>query len=891
MPDEGLISWANRQPDWARDSLRRIVSSPAFSLSDEDRQAILDRVRHAAGASEGPAPDCEPICAEHVASAEATGPRTVLLSIGPVHNVDKLAADQRLRFAPNGITLIFGENGSGKSGYARIAKRLCRSLSSDELKSDVFRPTPTDTLMVQVRWQTGSNEIEELAWTPSAKPPSCLKQLSVFDSQNARLYVDQQNRIAYLPTQLAILEHHGELCASLGTRFAEEEKVIEKRVRAALPTGYTPNSKVSILLGWLDPKSARLPNAQDIKTLAGLSNDEREKLASLEKRLASDPGIQAAARRRAAPGLERLKQVLTSAEAALGAAAQAELARLFEAARVATEAAKASAAAQFVDLPLKGVGEGVWRLMYEAARRFAVENDAEVDRLPEQPSDLCVLCHQPLGDVGGARLSRFNSFVASETAKEADAARAALSAKTAALVDLAIPAPEVVAGPLAAYAEMSPARAALLNRVELALASLATRKAALLALEENDTAPIPPMPHPMIEELAAECSALLTEAEELEAEAQHGGTLDEDRARIAEFKDREKLGQDIGVILQRLEDLEDLAALRACQAQVQTRAISTQISSMRRKLVTDGLQARIQAEITRLDLSHIPFVVKDSSGAGQSLFSVGLQGVAKVANREVLSEGEQRALALACFLAEISDDSANYGVIVDDPVSSLDHVRLRRVAERLVEEASKGRQVVIFTHNLVFFNEMVSESARRGDKAPLMKVVIRKTETEGFGLVTEDTEPWLARSVTDRINDLRERAKAAKGHTDQQSDPYRRLAKDFYSDLRETWERAVEEVVIAKTVERLVPDVMTMRLKRVVLSDADYKTIFFAMKRASERSGHDMPAGRPISIPTPEDMSVDVQALDAFRIDYVRRAKEAEKRREALEAPPKAELL
>lgn len=864
------------------------MSSRGLYLSEEDRQAIRDRVRHAAGALEGQAPHCEPICAEHVAPAETAGPRTVLLSLGPVQNVDRLAADQRLRFAPNGITLIFGENGSGKSGYARIAKRLCRSLSSSELKSNVFQPVPADQLKVQVRWRTENCEVEELAWTPGVKPPSCLQQLSVFDSQNARLYVDQQNRIAYLPTQLAILEHHGELCTTLGNGFAQEEKAVEKRVKAELPTGYTPNGKVANLLGRLNPKSANLPKAQDISSLAGLSDAERGELATLEKKLASDPGLQAAARRRAAPAIERLTQVLTNAETQLGEAAEAELARLFEAARAATEAASASASAQFADLALKGVGEGAWRLMYDAARKFALENDAVADRLPDQTGEPCVLCHQPLSDVAAARLKRFNAFVASETAQQADTARAALSAHIALVVELAIPAPDVVAGHLAAYAEMSPARAALMARVESTLADLASRKAALIARAQDGTRTVPKMPPSLVEELAAEGSALLTEAEQLEAAAQHSGTLDADRARVAEFKDRQKLELDSGVILQRLEDLEALAVLKACQAQVQTRGISTQISSMRRKLVTDSLQARIQAEITRLDLGHIPFVVKDSSGSGQSLFSVGLQGVGKVVNREVLSEGEQRALALACFLAEIADESPNYGLIVDDPASSLDHVRLRRVAERLVEEAAKGRQVVIFTHNLVFFNEMISEAARRGQETPLVKVVVRMTESEGFGLVTEDTEPWLARPIAGRISELRERAKSARGHTDLQSDAYRRLVKDFYSDLRETWERAVEEVVLYKTVERLVPDVMTMRLKRVVVSDADYQTIFFAMKRASERSGHDMATGRPISLPTPDDMSADIEILDAFRLEYSKRGKEAETRRTALEQPPKA---
>lgn len=55
--------------------------------------------------------------------------------------------------------------------------------------------------------------------------------------------------------------------------------------------------------------------------------------------------------------------------------------------------------------------------------------------------------------------------------------------------------------------------------------------------------------------------------------------------------------------------------------------------------------------------------------------------------------------------------------------------------------------------------------------------------------------------------------------------------------------------MLAKTVVRFVPDVMTGRLKEVSVTDEDYRTIYFAMKRASERSGHDMSVGRDLLSP------------------------------------------
>ncbi|MEX6505891.1 DUF6538 domain-containing protein [Jiella sp. M17.18] len=145
-----------------------------------------------------------------------------------------------------------------------------------------------------------------------------------------------------------------------------------------------------------------------------------------------------------------------------------------------------------------------------------------------------------------------------------------------------------------------------------------------------------------------------------------GASFSTDRQRkplwLAELKDRAKLGKDLETVLQRLRDVSEQKSLTVCQTQVATRSISTQITALRRQLVTEELERRIAGEIAALDLTHLPFKFSDSSSGGKSLFSVGLHGAGTVKNNQVLSEGEQRALALACFLAEIGGDDSRYGI-------------------------------------------------------------------------------------------------------------------------------------------------------------------------------------------------------------------------------------
>ena len=81
--------------------------------------------------------------------------------------------------------------------------------------------------------------------------------------------------------------------------------------------------------------------------------------------------------------------------------------------------------------------------------------------------------------------------------------------------------------------------------------------------------------------------------------------------------------------------------------------------------------------------------------------------VPKHALSEILSEGEQKVIALADFLAEAAMPQTNAPVILDDPVNSLDYKRLQYVVDRIVQ-LSAERQVVVFTHNIWFTAELLN---------------------------------------------------------------------------------------------------------------------------------------------------------------------------------------
>ena len=63
-----------------------------------------------------------------------------LLSIDSIENIEQLSPRNPLKFAENGITVIYGNNGTGKSGYTRILKKLCGKPHGRDLIGNIYNP-------------------------------------------------------------------------------------------------------------------------------------------------------------------------------------------------------------------------------------------------------------------------------------------------------------------------------------------------------------------------------------------------------------------------------------------------------------------------------------------------------------------------------------------------------------------------------------------------------------------------------------------------------------------------------------------------------------------------------------------------------------------------------
>lgn len=370
--DDNLIAWAAKRADWSRDALRRHAMSAAFALSAADKAEVIKRVRYAAELDTEEVPVYEPLTTDHVKDTGQLEPRTLLCSLGPVRHLNRLAPDQQMHFATNGLTLVLGDNGTGKSGYARVAKKMCRSLSKDDLLGNVFEPGAQVPAEILVRYQVDGAPVTDVTWIDDTPTPSPLASMSFFDSQNARLYVDRENRINYLPPDISLLERHGVHCAEMDATFRAELGEVQKRVKIPLPSGYSAGGAVALLLARLDPNKKDLPTTEEIKALAKANDNDATELQRLELLLAHDPAELAARCRRAKAALERSAAQISAAATALSSAQATALETLQDEAHATAQASALAASARFASEPLKDVGSEPWRLMYDYAKAFFV---------------------------------------------------------------------------------------------------------------------------------------------------------------------------------------------------------------------------------------------------------------------------------------------------------------------------------------------------------------------------------------------------------------------------------------------------------------------------------------------------------------------------------------
>ncbi len=272
---------------WQRDALRRLFQCQECQSQDfDDLYAMLKSAR---GLSDPQHRQPIPLAAEHLPVQSAGSDVVVLNGIRELKNVNRIADGEKLTFGPKGITIIYGGNGSGKSGYSRVLKRACRARDVLETVHADANDPQSSGKVPEARFDVTVGTVQKsLSWKRDSPAPEELSTIAVFDGRCAREYLDEQD-VAYVPYGLDIVEN-------LGQKVLPE---LLRRLNSEIESTNTDVTPFADLIG--DTSVGKViaslsatTNSELVKKLATLTKSETDRLDELEKTLTeNDPKTKA----------------------------------------------------------------------------------------------------------------------------------------------------------------------------------------------------------------------------------------------------------------------------------------------------------------------------------------------------------------------------------------------------------------------------------------------------------------------------------------------------------------------------------------------------------------------------------------------------------------------
>jgi energy-coupling factor transporter ATP-binding protein EcfA2 len=833
-PRETLAMWANENDEWVRRIASLVLSTDRPLDSDHlDEAYSLFRQEKSLDKRDMP---IEPKLETQTVDDDKEEP-LIITKVSDVHGVNAIASGSAIE--PHaGLTILYGENGAGKTGYARVFKTLAASRTADAILSNVD-VEEVEPVSAKIAYSVGG-EISELDWRgESGKFP--FTRMSIFDSRAVNIHVDDDIEYVYTPAVLSLFEH-----VINGLRGVQDR--IEGAIEDLKTTANTP------LLTRFPRESSVYPFVETLGAASDLT--ALRKMASTDSKV--DEKIDQLRSTIAALEADTSKLQITarqSAERALEAATQiCAVWRTFDVKAHTDLLAKQALlkndysqfrAQLFAEADLPADPEETWESFVRAGAKYQ-QHLVDID---VHDDERCLFCRQGLNDPASDLLQKYGQYIDDKISTD-------LGQASQDLKDLQTPLLSTGTAPvqtlIAELVERGENPDFLADLTELLTLDETTKQ------ELADNKPVGKTFSKVLPELEKRLSvslkALQAELKTLHEQSENRIlTLSTKREELNELVASAELTKSWSVIEECVRNAKEADRLYTLAKALPTlsRAVTALSKSASNDLVNNSFEELFLEECQSLRAPALKLQFLGREGKAQRRKMIG----GKHKPSKVFSEGEQKVLAIADFLAEARLAGIAAPVIFDDPVSSLDHRRIDEVAERIALLAA-DTQVIVFTHDIVFTTKLLSLFGQ-SKRCTYLHVT---DEGGNKGKVTPATGPrWDSLSkLKGRINNEIQGAEAEAGEA---RDAHIRGA---YSWIRSWCEVFIEQELLQGVTQRLQPNVAMGALSKIkvdVLSDS-FNTVNKVFEDACRYiDGHSQPLATLGVAPTLDGLTTDWQTL------------------------------
>lgn len=794
-------------------------------------------------------------------STSQTGKVLRLLGIHDLQGINALDPGAKLDFGDADITIVYGPNGCGKSGFSRLLKLATGSRKNAPILPNIHSKSAVNQQAVFDISENGS--LSTLTWMATSGPLAKLKQIHVYDSDVAKSYLVDKEEASYEPRRLRFLSALSDVCDEVRDRLRDRESKMFSKI-PIVPIELTKSQHASFVNSFM---TSDTHDSFKKKIAKKADHDQRRKrLQDAVK--TSDPSARLSQVSSALKGLEVITKKLNSLESSLS---KASIDFIFQSQNKSTDARKAAddiAKMTLTGSSLDGVGGNTWKTMWEAARIFSTTLILTPLAFPPKEGGFCPLCQTNVDEETEIRLTAFEAFVKGKAQSDAKIAENEYS-------DLIKNLPTLP--PQEEWAAIFPVGGELISAVYSIIFDglKKVRESDFESLSEGVSQAELSVLH---QELNAHKANLLSDQELLNVSLDAAG-LAKLQGELIDLMMLDWCHDNLQAILDELDRIKSVDLLNKASKRANTAEITKKKTALAREELIGGYQDRFVKELKFFGAHQISVKPNDTAGAkGKVKFILTIPSANNVRPEDVLSEGEARVVSLSNFLADTSISPVTSPFIFDDPVSSLDIEFEERVAQRLVELAL-SRQVIVFTHRLSLACILrdshkrytaAQKSTGKGKSISLKEIVLCRIEKR-IGLTAGLNT--LSGSILHGLENLLLRVKKAMGREEAGDYAgYQSDVKSICSDMRMLCERSVEDSLLLGIVTRFKRGITT-KDKLHPLTKIKHEDCTFIDDLMTKYSvyEHSQSLEIPSTPPTLDELKNDIDALKDWSVEFKKR--------------------
>lgn len=618
----------------------------------------------------------------------------ILTKLENVEGVNALTENQAIEFSPN-LTIIYGANGSGKSGYVRLLKNVFYSKAPETILPNVHIDNGHKAVNATFTFKSNNTEIP-LGF--SNKDNAEFEQFAVFDGKGLFRQLAEKNEFEFRPVGLSFFAEYTNAVNRIEQKLnADIQTKQSGNTSSDLSALFDGNSEIKTIVQNLKAET----NIDDLKKYTPFSDEDKIQKEAIQKQY-DELLLASKGKEEKIKNLEKIKSLLAQNKQAIEKLNQYFTTEVI--AKVTTAitdcilkeaTAKAEGIENFKTDKIQGIGTEEWKNFIVAAETFAQKQKTENAVYPEN-GDNCLLCQQPLSDEAQKLISNYWTFIKSVAEQNAKKAQEKLDKATQNYVGLNFD----------LFPRDNTLTVWLTEKYPNELEALKQKLSEQKTLAQNIVSDIQ--------------NKTENERAELQVSAEQHTTIETAIDEDIKWRNEDEQSKELEKALNSKTFLEHKEKFnthfskfetyvnnqvwlkKANKADYAKRKITETEKVLSNKYFNQRYIDTFNEECKNLN-GNFGIEINHTGSAGKSYRQLKLKG--KNPNA-VLSEGEQKVIAIADFLSEMQLSEVNRGIIFDDPVNSLDEKRKSEIAERLVKEALQ-KQVIIFTHDLVFVSSLI----------------------------------------------------------------------------------------------------------------------------------------------------------------------------------------